>query len=253
MADVEDRHRHLVAQALEVGQDLGLARLVERGERFVGEDQARRGKKRAADGDAAASRRPTARRAGGRAGGRSREGRRRARTPRARPLRREPRAVAEVLAHGEMRETAAPPGRCSRSGAGGAAGKVPRRCRSGPRRPSAIRPSSGRRSPATALTIVVLPEPDRPNSTVMPCGASNAASSAKPPKAWRRRTSSVMRPRSGARPPGPPIPTGEAPPWPPRSPRGRGARRPPARPGPAGRCRSPRAASGSGRGCSTRR
>ena len=52
MADIEDRDRDLVAQPLEVGQDLGLARLVERGERLVGEDQPRRRQKRAPDRDA---------------------------------------------------------------------------------------------------------------------------------------------------------------------------------------------------------
>ena len=49
MADIEDRDIHCIAQALEIGQDLGLARLVERRERLVGEDQLRRGEQRTPD------------------------------------------------------------------------------------------------------------------------------------------------------------------------------------------------------------
>ena len=52
MADIDDRHADLVAQPLDVGQDLGLALLVERGERLVHQQQARVGEQRAADRDA---------------------------------------------------------------------------------------------------------------------------------------------------------------------------------------------------------
>ena len=43
-------------------------------------------------------------------------------------------------------------------------------------------PWSGAISPATAFTIVVLPEPERPNNAVTPAGATKDASSAKPGK-----------------------------------------------------------------------
>ena len=52
MADIEDGDRDLVAQALEIGQDLGLARFVQRGQRLIGKDQPWRGQQGAADGDA---------------------------------------------------------------------------------------------------------------------------------------------------------------------------------------------------------
>ena len=63
MADIDDGHRHLVAQPLDVGQDLLLAAPVERGQRLVHEQEARA--RRAAPGRSprAASRRPTAGRA----------------------------------------------------------------------------------------------------------------------------------------------------------------------------------------------
>ena len=51
MADIEDRHARLVAQPLDVGQDLGAPRLVERGERLVHQQQPRMGEQGAADGD----------------------------------------------------------------------------------------------------------------------------------------------------------------------------------------------------------
>ena len=49
MADIDDRHPGLVAQPLDIGQDLGLARLVERSERLVHQDQPRAGEQRTAD------------------------------------------------------------------------------------------------------------------------------------------------------------------------------------------------------------
>src|ERR1700690_1329374 len=49
MADIDDRHAVRVAQALDIRQDLGLAGLVERGERFVHQQQVRRREQRAAD------------------------------------------------------------------------------------------------------------------------------------------------------------------------------------------------------------
>ena len=52
VADIEDRHPDLVAQPLEVGQDLLLARGVERGERLVHQQQPRAREQRAADRDA---------------------------------------------------------------------------------------------------------------------------------------------------------------------------------------------------------
>ena len=52
VADIDDRDADLVAQPLDVGQDLGLARLVERGERLVHQQEARAGEQRPADRDA---------------------------------------------------------------------------------------------------------------------------------------------------------------------------------------------------------
>ena len=51
VADIDDRHARLVAQPLDVGQDLGPARLVERGQRLVHQQQPRLGEQRAADRD----------------------------------------------------------------------------------------------------------------------------------------------------------------------------------------------------------
>src|SRR4051812_1032490 len=57
--------------------------------------------------------------------------------------------------------------------------------------PSAMRPASGRKRPAIEARIVLLPEPDGPNRTVMPGGASKATSRRKLPPAGRRRISTV--------------------------------------------------------------
>ncbi len=54
VADVDDRQRQLVVQAVEVGQHLGLAARVERRQRFVEQQQARVGAERARDRDALA-------------------------------------------------------------------------------------------------------------------------------------------------------------------------------------------------------
>lgn len=51
MADVDDGNAALVAQALDVGQDLGLARIIERGKRFIHEQEARIGEQRPPDGN----------------------------------------------------------------------------------------------------------------------------------------------------------------------------------------------------------
>ena len=52
MADVDDRNAELVAQPLDVVEDLGLARHVERGQRLVHQQDARLREQRAADRDA---------------------------------------------------------------------------------------------------------------------------------------------------------------------------------------------------------
>src|SRR5262245_19745995 len=54
MADIDHRHRGLVAQALEVGQDLSLACGIERSERLIEQEKAGAHQQRAADGDALA-------------------------------------------------------------------------------------------------------------------------------------------------------------------------------------------------------
>ncbi len=51
MADEQDRDPRLLAQPVEVGQDLLLAGLIERGQRLVEEEQAGAGQERAADSD----------------------------------------------------------------------------------------------------------------------------------------------------------------------------------------------------------
>ena len=51
MADIDDRHAHLVAQPLDVGEDFLLARLVERGKRLVHDEEPRPRQQRAADRD----------------------------------------------------------------------------------------------------------------------------------------------------------------------------------------------------------
>ena len=51
MADVDDGNAALVAQALDVGHDLRLARLIERGQRFVHQQQPGAGEERPPDGD----------------------------------------------------------------------------------------------------------------------------------------------------------------------------------------------------------
>ncbi len=52
MADIDNRDFCLVAQPLDIGKDFGLARLVQRGERFVHQDQSRARRQRPADRDA---------------------------------------------------------------------------------------------------------------------------------------------------------------------------------------------------------
>ena len=104
MADIDDGHARLVAQALQIGQDLGLALLVERGERLVHQEKARRGEQRPADGDALLL-------AAGKIGrlaveevADAEEVDHAAGVFRARALGQEPAAVVKVLPHGEMRE-----------------------------------------------------------------------------------------------------------------------------------------------------
>ena len=52
VADENDRHAALVAQPLDIGKDLGLARIVEGCQRLVHQQELRIGEKRAPDGDA---------------------------------------------------------------------------------------------------------------------------------------------------------------------------------------------------------
>ena len=52
MADIEDRYSRLRAETLEIGQNLCLAQLIQRGERLVHQQDTRRAQERAADGDA---------------------------------------------------------------------------------------------------------------------------------------------------------------------------------------------------------
>ncbi|MNL88004.1 hypothetical protein D3C87_2174620 [compost metagenome] len=52
MRDIDDRDPRLVPQPLDIGQDFGLARLVQRRQRLVHQQQARLGEQGASDGDA---------------------------------------------------------------------------------------------------------------------------------------------------------------------------------------------------------
>src|ERR1043166_6064372 len=64
-----------------------------------------------------------------------------------------------------------------------------------------IRPRSGVTSPATMLTIEVLPEPDGPNSAVTPSAASNFAATPNSPSFFSTSTASMSLPveaRAGA-------------------------------------------------------
>src|SRR5690348_6514264 len=70
--------------------------------------------------------------------------------------------------------------------------------------PTAIRPSSGRLSPASARTTEVLPAPERPNSATTPgTGAENAASTRKSPCRLRIARSSIGAPSASHDPPHP--------------------------------------------------
>src|SRR5947207_15421796 len=57
-----------------------------------------------------------------------------------------------------------------------------------------MRPRSGVMSPATMLTIEVLPEPDGPNSAVTPSGASNFAATENSPSCFSTSTASISAP-----------------------------------------------------------
>src|SRR5713226_2045445 len=61
-----------------------------------------------------------------------------------------------------------------------------------------IRPRWGRNRPAMALTSVVLPAPERPNSAVRPAPLSNAASRTKSPKRCATVTLSTSQPQGTA-------------------------------------------------------
>src|SRR5690606_5364372 len=50
MTDIDNGYSRLVAEPLDIGQDLGLARFVKRGQRFVHQEQLRAGEQRTADG-----------------------------------------------------------------------------------------------------------------------------------------------------------------------------------------------------------
>ena len=168
VADVEDRHPDLVAQPLEIGQDLGLARVVERGERLVRQDQPRRGRAGRGRSRRAASR-PRERQ----------PGRRSSRCADAEHLDhmaelvltaasgREPAAVEQVLPHRQMREQAPLLEHVADAGGDAAAARTARSVSRSTQSSTAMRPRlRAAAAPATALTIVVLPAPERPNSTV---------------------------------------------------------------------------------------
>ena len=104
MADVDDRNPALVAQPLDIGQDLRLARLVERGQRLVHQQQPRTGRAGPGRWRRAASRRPKAVPAGGRAGADAEQVDDPRRGRRGAPTRARTSAVEQVLAHGEVRE-----------------------------------------------------------------------------------------------------------------------------------------------------
>ena len=105
MADIKDRHLRLAAEPFQVGQDLGLAGLVQRGERLVHQKQARAAEQSPADGDALT----LAARQGARPAGQQRADAQHLdhalHVGNIGPVAAgEPASVAEVLAHGHMRE-----------------------------------------------------------------------------------------------------------------------------------------------------
>jgi len=71
-----------------------------------------------------------------------------------------------------------------------------------------IRARAGRKRPATACTMRVLPAPERPKSAVTPASASNAVSSVKSPSGWVRSTARLIGP-----PPAPLLPRWETFEW----------------------------------------
>ena len=172
VADIDDRQPHLVAQPLDIGKDLGLARLVERGERLVHEEEARARQQRAADRDPLLL-------AAGEAGRPPGEEARRCRAGRRSPSSEPQRSFARRAAGGRRggcrgpsdAGTAGPPGRRSRSGGDAAGTSMPRAVSKSTAPSTAMRPRSGRARPAMRLTSVVLPEPERPKRAVTPAGA----------------------------------------------------------------------------------
>ena len=214
MADIDDRDLRLVAQPLDIGQDLGLARVVERGQRLVHQDQLRAGEQRAADRDALLL---AARQQAGPAVEQMADAEQ---VDDARPCRRSARRAARTSGRSadsgrpSYAGTAARPGRHSRCGACASA----RRCRaavSTSTRPStAMRPSSGRISPAMRLTSEVLPEPDGPNSAVSrpPLSKRGVEREARPADGGCRPTALIRCPSAGRRG-APALPRRSAPPW----------------------------------------
>ena len=104
MADIEDRHAGLVAQAFEIGQDLGLAGLVQGGQRLVRQDQARGGQQGAPDGHAAALSAGQGSGAAGQQRADAQHLHHAIQIGRGGVARREPPAIEQVLADRQMRE-----------------------------------------------------------------------------------------------------------------------------------------------------
>ena len=177
VADEQDRDPGLAAQPVEVGQDLALAGLVERGQRLVEQEQAGCREQGRGRSRPAAARRPTAV-----------PGRRssRCRCPGARRPRRGCRAAGGGRRTSGRRAgcgarsdagTAGRPGTRSRCAGDGAARRCRARCRAAARRRARCgrgRAAADRRS---QLMIVVLPAPERPNRAVTPSAAVKRTSS----------------------------------------------------------------------------
>ena len=214
---------------------------------------------RAPDGHPAASRRPKAAPGGAPTARPSPTGRRppRNRLAAPRPARAAPRTPG--CRARSSAGTSGPPGTHSQAGRFSGAMSIPSWRSNKTRSATAMRPSSGRSSPASMLTTVVLPAPERPNRAVIPLAAVNRTSSGK--AGGRRRTSTSIAPgtsvipghRSAGRRGGPGTPRRSPPRAPARSRWSAAGPRRPRRPAPGSTCRARPAGSGSRRRCSTRR
>ena len=197
MADVDDRQAHVVAQPLDVGQDLRLAAGVERRQRLVHQQQPRLRQQRPAERRPAGVSPPDSvrgRRSSSSAPISSSSTTLRERRCRRSAFRRPAKAVEQVVARPDM---------CGNSRASWKTQPTRRQCgeRSMPlssskkvSRPRRMCPVIRPQQPGDGSTTVDLPDPDGPNSAVMPSsGPGTPTSRVKAPS--RRRIGDVQHQR----------------------------------------------------------